>query len=554
MAPPLNGIGLGCMRLSTDPERDRERGLATIDAAVQAGVQVFDTARAYGLDEADLGHNERLLRDAGLPDDAVVVTKGGMRRPGGQWRPDGRARSLRADAEASAEALGRPADLWLLHAPDPRVKFETSVRAMVKILRDGTAKAVGLSNARREEIRRARELVPLAAVEVELSIYQDTSLRGGVLSLCREHGIPVLAHRPLGGPKGVTRTDKDRALTELAAGLDRSANTMMLDWWSTRVIPLAGASRPETARHLGARALPATVHAQLDARFDNVMFAERPVPPSRLEGDVVVLMGIPGAGKSTRAAAWTDRGYLRLNRDVRGGTLRQITKALDEALGGGAREVVLDNTYLSRASRADVIRVAWRHGVAVRCVHVDTPPDVARARVCGRLLELGDLPSPEALKKSRVPGVFPPSRHHRMVGELEPPERDEGFSSLEVVEHLVAPPHPPRAHVVAESSHVAKVAGQPTMCLAVLEGPPSDALTERCAAAGVTLHVCSHRSGAPRCWCRPPLPGLILTWLEDIDVPPEALVLHGGGPTFERMARGLGARWQPTVGQDEGAR
>jgi aryl-alcohol dehydrogenase-like predicted oxidoreductase len=109
-------VGLGCMRLPAD-------GGATIASALDAGITVFDTAHAYG-DEP--GANERLLagalRAAGAEGRARIVTKGGMTRPRGAWVPDGRASSLRADCEASLAVLGGlPIDLYLLHAPDPRV-------------------------------------------------------------------------------------------------------------------------------------------------------------------------------------------------------------------------------------------------------------------------------------------------------------------------------------------------------------------------------------------------------------------------------------------------
>ena len=80
-------IGLGCMRLSTDEQRDEARALATVAAAVEAGVTVFDTARSYGLRPGELGHNERLLAGAlhssGGATTARVVTKGGITRTGG---------------------------------------------------------------------------------------------------------------------------------------------------------------------------------------------------------------------------------------------------------------------------------------------------------------------------------------------------------------------------------------------------------------------------------------------------------------------------------------
>ena len=125
-------VGLGCMRLSTDEDRDESRASETIAAAAEAGITVFDTARAYGRGENELGHNERMLarelRRCGAAQRARIVTKGGMSRPGGAWVPDGRARSLRADCEASLAALdGLAIDLYVLHAPDPRRPWHTSI-------------------------------------------------------------------------------------------------------------------------------------------------------------------------------------------------------------------------------------------------------------------------------------------------------------------------------------------------------------------------------------------------------------------------------------------
>src|SRR5438067_81505 len=102
-------IGLGCMRLSTDEDRDERLALETIAAAAEAGVTVFDTAHAYGRGELELGHNERLLaralRRCGADGTARIVTKGGMTRAGGAWTPDGRAKAILRDCEARLAAL-----------------------------------------------------------------------------------------------------------------------------------------------------------------------------------------------------------------------------------------------------------------------------------------------------------------------------------------------------------------------------------------------------------------------------------------------------------------
>ena len=111
--------------------------------------------------------------------------------------------------------------------------------------------------------------------------------------------------------------------------------------------------------------------------------------------DIVLLVGIPGAGKSRVAERYDTRHYVRLNRDERGGTLRDIADLFDRALIAGERNVVLDNTYLTRAARSHVLDVAHRHGAGVRCVWLDTPLAQAQVNMVERLLSLhGSLPGP----------------------------------------------------------------------------------------------------------------------------------------------------------------
>ena len=195
------------MRMSTDSDRDEALARDTIAAALAAGVTVFDTAHAYGRGEAELGHNERLLagalRDRGTTHPtARIVTKGGMTRPGGGWVPDGRAKALRRDCEASLAALdGLPIDLYLIHAPDPRTPWPTSVRALAGLRDEHLVRHVGLSNVNRQQLDDALDLVPISAVEVALGPTDDRAVRGGIVERCDELGIAVIAHSPLGGPR-----------------------------------------------------------------------------------------------------------------------------------------------------------------------------------------------------------------------------------------------------------------------------------------------------------------------------------------------------------------
>ena len=119
------------------------------------------------------------------------------------------------------------------------------------------------------------------------------------------------------------------------------------------------------------------------------------------DGEVVLVMGIPGAGKSRVAAEYVARGYLRINRDERGGSLRDAADALDEQLSAGARRVVLDNTYLTRASRSYVIEAATRHGRSdlLRVArHAARPGAGQPRRAAARAVRL----APDARRAARV--------------------------------------------------------------------------------------------------------------------------------------------------------
>ncbi len=406
------------MRLSTDESRDEQLALETIGAAAGAGVTVFDTAHAYGRGADELGDNERLLaralRRCGAERNARIVTKGGMARAGGGWVPDGRARTILSDCEASLAALdGLEIDLYLLHVPDPRRSWRTSVRALARLVDEGVVRRVGLSNVNRAQLDEALELAPIAAIEVALSVFDDRALRGGVVERCVEAGLAVIAHSPLGGPRRVGGLRRLEALSLVAKARGVTPAEVALAWLldvSTAVVAIPGARRPETARSAASAAtldLDQGERVALRRAFGASRPAriERPRPLD--DAEVVVVMGIPGAGKSRIADEYVTRGYVRLNRDERGGSLRKLAEALEHELAAGARRVVLDNTYLTRAGRSYVIEAANRHRLPARCVWVDVPLAQAQVNLVERLLErLGALPTPQELRAltRREPG------------------------------------------------------------------------------------------------------------------------------------------------------
>jgi aryl-alcohol dehydrogenase-like predicted oxidoreductase len=522
-----------------------EEGAATVAAAVAAGITVFDTARAYE------GGEELIASALAGVDGARVVTKGGMARPGGAWVPDGRAKAIRADCEASLAALGGlPIDLYLLHAPDPRTPLETSVRALARLREEGLVARVGICNVNRAQLDEALEHAPIAAVQVALSVVDDRALRGGVVERCAELGVALIAHSPLGGPRRAARLARDETLRELARSRGATEAEVALAWLlglGPHVVAIPGARRPETASS-AARAASLGLTKTERARI-------RPAKRRRLRakaaGDVVLVMGIPGAGKSRLARELAGRGYLRLNRDERGGSLRGVAAALDDALASGSREVVLDNTYLTRATRSHVVDAASSHGLPVRCVWLDTSLADAQVNLVERLVgRLGRLPLPEELKTLArdEPGVLTPTQQMRATRELEPPSVDEGFASVERVAFERAP-REGRPGVFVAASAVDRLdpdgidPAQP--CLLFDWRPDGVAKDlERLAArlpGPVETAFCQHGGGPPVCWCRPPLPGLPLGFAHRHGVDPARSRLVGTSRAHETLANALGA-------------
>jgi aryl-alcohol dehydrogenase-like predicted oxidoreductase/predicted kinase len=561
-------IGLGCMRLSTDEHRDDRLALETIAAAAGAGVTVFDTAHSYGRGEAEAGHNERLLarglRACGAEGRARIVTKGGMTRAGGGWVPDGRAKAILAGCEASLAALdGLRVDLYLLHAPDPRTPWRTSLRALARLLDERLVGRVGLANVNRDRLDEALALLPVTAVQVALSLHDDRALRGGVVARCEERGVAVIAHSPLGGPRRAASLARRPGLAAAAEAMGVTPAEAALAWalgLSPAVIAIPGARRPETARSAARAAGLRLGEAERALLADPAAPARRPARRAA-DAEVVIVMGIPGAGKSRLARELAGRGYLRLNRDERGGTLRALADELDEVLAAGATRAVLDNTYLTRAARSRVVEAAARHRVPVRCVWLDTPPADAQVNLVERMLELlGRLASPAELRAARTYGLIAPTSFLRTVRELEPPSADEGLAALERVPFVRrADPSRTGAGVLVAAAALGGPGwerllgeGEPGAPHLVFDWRPdaaADALApeverlEAAVAGSVEGALCPHGGGPPSCWCRPPLPGLPLAFARAHGVDPARSLLVGTGPAHRALAAALGARY-----------
>jgi aryl-alcohol dehydrogenase-like predicted oxidoreductase/predicted kinase len=527
------------MRWSTRDDRvdDRDGAIELFRAAHALGVRTFDTADSYGPGAAGIGHNESLLA-AALGDRAeglCVVTKVGLTRPKGGWVPDGRAKHLKAAIAASVARLaplGTPT--VLLHAPDPRTKLDTSLRALRS--HDGP---VGVSNATLGELRRATELLPVAAVQLPVSVLDASAVLGGVVRFALDAGMRVLAHSPFGGPRRAASLGRHPVLRAVAARHDASPHGVALAWLCELGLhPLPG---PTQLPHLDAVAegqqlrLSDADRHELFAAFEGLRWlgddSVRPQPPAAPRATVWFTVGRPGSGKSTWARQ-TLPDAVRLNRDERGGRLRSLLQPLRQAVADGADQVLLDNTYGTRAQRAELLAAAWGAGAEARAVWVDVPPPRCEQQVVQRLLDrYGHLPGPEelaALAKSD-PQAFGPSALLRFARRFEAPEADEGMP----VQRVVPPQLPWEGRPAVFVDVALRAATGDEWAVGWVPGKPMTV------PRGM---ICHHRAGPPTCWCRPPLPGLVLALCHAHGLSPQTSTLVTRWRGMRRLGEGLGLR------------
>ncbi|MGW3134216.1 aldo/keto reductase [Streptomyces sp. NPDC001076] len=255
----VSAIGLGGMPMSIEGRPEARRSIATIHAALDAGVTFVDTADAYHRDAAEVGHNEELiagaLRTYGRgADDVLVATKGGHLRPGdGSWTVNGDPAYLKRAAKESAKRLGVEAiGLYQFHRPDPRVPYADSIGAIRDLLDEGVIRMAGISNATVDQIDEANQILGgrLDSVQNQFSPRFRSSLRE--LEHCAELGIAFLPWSPLGGiANAPALSAQQAAFREVADEVGVSVYRVTLAWelaLAPVVVPIPGASRPESIR------------------------------------------------------------------------------------------------------------------------------------------------------------------------------------------------------------------------------------------------------------------------------------------------------------------
>lgn len=252
----VSAIGLGAMPMSVREHNDEDRAMATIHAALDAGVTLIDTADAYSPDEATFGHNEdvvakALKRYGAGPDDVLVATKGGHTRNGKAWELNGRPEYLREACIASIRRLGvERIGLYQHHRPDPEVDYAETLGGMRALLDEGLIEMAGISNADPDQIRLARDIIGDGFTAVQNQFSPAFRSSQPEIDLCQQLGLAFLAWSPLGGMSDAADLgSRWQRFRELAEKYDVSPQQVCLAWelsLSGTMIPIPGASRPKS--------------------------------------------------------------------------------------------------------------------------------------------------------------------------------------------------------------------------------------------------------------------------------------------------------------------
>jgi len=240
---PVNRLGFGAMRITGEGiwgwPPDRNNALKVLKRAVELGVNLIDTADAYGPETSELLIAEALHP---YPKGLVIATKGGLTRPGpSQWVPNGRPEHLKQAVEMSLKRLRlERIDLYQLHTIDPKVPMEASLGALKEMQDAGKIRHVGLSNVSPEEIVRARKILPIVSVQNQYNI-EDRKWEK-TLVYCEKEGLGFMPWSPIGGGRGLK---PENALEKAARDRGASVIQVALAWLLERspvMLPIPGTS------------------------------------------------------------------------------------------------------------------------------------------------------------------------------------------------------------------------------------------------------------------------------------------------------------------------
>jgi aryl-alcohol dehydrogenase-like predicted oxidoreductase len=245
------------MPLSIQGRPDEGNALRVIHAALEIGVNLIDTADSYCLDDSDFNHNEKLIAKAlcewsGSKSEVHVATKGGLKRPGGDWITDARPGRLKQACESSLSALGVDSIfLYQFHAPDPQVPFQENIQELEDLRKEGKIQNIGLSNVSLEQLKTALKISPIQSVQNRCNAYDKRDFQNGLYTFCEENHVSYIAYSPVGGHYRHRYLAQEKTLTAIGKAHGASAYQTVLAWLLAKgkaMIAIPGASRVDSIR------------------------------------------------------------------------------------------------------------------------------------------------------------------------------------------------------------------------------------------------------------------------------------------------------------------
>jgi aryl-alcohol dehydrogenase-like predicted oxidoreductase len=231
-------MGFGAMRITGagiwgDPP-DRDTAKAVLRRAVELGVSFIDTADSYGP-----AVSEELIAEAlhPYPDELVIATKGGLERTGpGQWPVNGRPEHLKQVCEESLRRLRLDEiPLYQQHRPDPSVRYEETIGALIELKEQGKIRHIGVSNVDEAQLRVAQSLTPVVSVQNRYNVRDRNS--ESMVDLCEQEAIAFLPYSPVQDFEG------NRVVEDTAARHRVTVMQVLLAWLLARspvMLPIPG--------------------------------------------------------------------------------------------------------------------------------------------------------------------------------------------------------------------------------------------------------------------------------------------------------------------------
>lgn len=306
----VSSIGLGCMPLSGYPESmafildDRDRAIQTIHAALNAGINLFDTSDAYSPSWNQYGHNEKLIAEAVRSWDGsevqkssiVIATKGGITRgKSDNWFGalgfNSTKDYLYRAVEASASRLEiEKIKLWHHHRVDPKLSIEEQYSNVRSLKDHGIVENIGLCNVNIEQLKVGLNVIGGPKDGGVVSVQNEYSprfrLNSDVLEFCRSTGIAFLPWSPFGGVRGVNNVASQSfsVLQSVAQRMNLSVFALTIAWHLSKgsnVIPIPGSSQPKTI-------LDSLLGTDIKLSESDINEIEKGLPPSSQEAGTYI--------------------------------------------------------------------------------------------------------------------------------------------------------------------------------------------------------------------------------------------------------------------------